>query len=934
MAGQLAVTELMYAAAPAVGGSDYDYIEFQNIGDAPLPLGGLMFTQGLTYAFPTQDLAPGQFIILAKNIDVFRSRYGNLATVIGPYAGQLDNAGEALTISRNGVGVLSFEYSPNWYPQTNTQGFSLVPVNPLATTPTPSERAYWRPSSAMFGSPGFADPSSLTPNSVVINEVLAHTDLPLGDWIELKNTTAQSIDIGGWFLSDNNSDLKKYKIPAGTMIPAGGFVTFTQFAQFDNPTNARVPFGLSELGDETLYLTAADAQENILGYQVQQSILASDREVTMGRYVKSSGGTDFTFLQIASFGAENAPPLVFPAVINELLYAPTDPADEFIEIRNLSAQTLNLFHSVATQNTWKLGGGVEFTFPAGASIPANGLALVTLSDPNAFRAKFSIPVSIPIFGPYTGLLSNQGEEIELLRPGDPETTGEVPYYRVDRVNYSTDAPWPDGTDQGGVSLAKLGPTTYGNDGANWGPGPVGGTPGAANATIVTVSINNTTVTEQNGNVTATLTVTLSSAAAEVVTVNFSTFDGTALAAEDYEAKSGQVTFQPGQTQQTIDVVVLGDLNQEDNEEFTVILNNPVNATLGDASGRVTIDNDDSAALPAISVGDVSVAEGNAGTSVITFVLQLSASSTDTVTVDIQTADASALAGEDYIALTQTLTFPPGTTTLNATVTINGDVTVEPTEKFLLNLSNPTAATISDAQAAGRIFSDDPVAAPWQNAALPRDVDDDGAVDNDDANAILAQLNANGAGVLPPPTIDVVPPYLDVNGNNRITGLDALIVLNFLNRNLAGQSSLRAASDEIDSLVGDIAASRHVASSPAPLDLILAAGLWSGENGSGRHLPTSPPAARIAANADPTDERLAPQTADPPAVSAAIARSDAGDALVLDRSYVASCLAVDAALEQRDGEPHASRHAGSIQPDAFGHPSKFRRARMSRGPNLI
>ena len=177
----------------------------------------------------------------------------------------------------------------------------------------------------------------------------------------------------------------------------------------------RVPFGLSELGGETLYLSAADAQENILGYQVQQQILASDREVTMGRYNKTSGGTDFVNLQIGTFNAENAPPSVFPAVINEVLYAPTDPADEFIEIRNVSTQVLNLFHPVATQNTWKLDG-VEFSFPAGASIAANGFALVTFSDPAVFRAKYSIPVSVPIFGPFIGALSNQGEEIELLRP--------------------------------------------------------------------------------------------------------------------------------------------------------------------------------------------------------------------------------------------------------------------------------------------------------------------------------------------------------------------------------------------------------------------------------------------------------------------------------------------------------------------------------------
>lgn len=829
MAGELAVTELMYAAN---GGSDFDYIEFQNIGDAPLPLGGLSFTEGLTFDFPNQDLAPGQFIVLPKNITSFRSRYGDLATVIGPYGGQLDNAGESLTISRIGVPVLSFSYSPNWYSQTNTQGFSLVPVNVESTTSNPSERAYWRPSANMFGSPGFADPSSLAPNSVVINEVLAHTDQPAGDWIELKNTSSQAINVGGWFLSDERLTPKKYRIPPGTTIPTGGFVTFSQAAEFGNALNinTRVAFGLSELGGETLFLTAADALENILGYQVEQDILASDREVTMGRYTKSSGGTDFVTLQDDTFGAENLPALVGPVVINELLYAPNDLTDEFIELRNLNSQPLNLFHPVATQNTWKLGGGVDFTFPAGASIPANGFALVTVADPAAFRAKFAIPPSVPIYGPFTSALSNQGEEIELLRPGDPEqVTGEVPYYRVDRVNYDTQPPWPDGTDVGGVSLAKLIPNTYGNDGANWAPGPVGGTPGAANATIVTVSISNTSVTEQDGNMTATLTVTLSSASTDVVTVDYTTADGTAIAGQDYETKSGVVTFQPGVTEQTITLTILGDVQNELQEEFDVLLSNPTNVTLGDSTGRVTIDDNDPFA--SISVADVRVAEGDSGTAVATFVLQLSSPSNQAISVTVQTADASAIAGEDYVALAQTVTFEPGMTTANVAVTVNGDETVEPSEKFFLNLLNPTLATITDAQAVGRIFSDDPVPAPWQNAALTRDVNDDGVIDAADALTIIADLTANQARFLMPPTIDNLPPFLDVDGDNIIKARDALIVINFINRNLGRQAALVAASDEPQLLTAALSAPPPSTQSATALDLVLADDLWRSENDS-------------------------------------------------------------------------------------------------------
>ena len=73
------------------------------------------------------------------------------------------------------------------------------------TTPTPEQGNY------------------LPLTSVVINEVLTHTDPPLEDAIELANLTAVPVNIGGWYLSDSQSQLQKFRIPDGTVIPAGGF---------------------------------------------------------------------------------------------------------------------------------------------------------------------------------------------------------------------------------------------------------------------------------------------------------------------------------------------------------------------------------------------------------------------------------------------------------------------------------------------------------------------------------------------------------------------------------------------------------------------------------------------------------------------------------------------------------------------------------------
>ncbi|HEX9000675.1 MAG TPA: choice-of-anchor Q domain-containing protein, partial [Blastocatellia bacterium] len=111
-------------------------------------------------------------------------------------------------------------------------------------------------------------------------------------------------------------------------------------------------------------------------------------------------------------------------------------------------------------------------------------------------------------------------------------------------------------------------------------------------------------------------------------------------------------------------------------------------------------------LPGIFINDVTVAEGNAGTSTATFNVTLSTASTQTVTVQYATANGTATAGSDYVATSGMLTFNPGVTSQPIVVTINGDTVLEPGETFFINLSNPTNAVLVDAQGRGVIVNDD------------------------------------------------------------------------------------------------------------------------------------------------------------------------------------------------------------------------------------
>jgi hypothetical protein len=111
--------------------------------------------------------------------------------------------------------------------------------------------------------------------------------------------------------------------------------------------------------------------------------------------------------------------------------------------------------------------------------------------------------------------------------------------------------------------------------------------------------------------------------------------------------------------------------------------------------------------PSITIGDVGVMEGNAGTRAATFTVNLSAASALPVTVAYATANDSASAGSDYQTAAGTLTFGPGDTSKTVTVTVIGDRVAEPTETFVVNLSGPTNATIADGQGVGTILDNEP-----------------------------------------------------------------------------------------------------------------------------------------------------------------------------------------------------------------------------------
>jgi uncharacterized protein YjdB len=228
-----------------------------------------------------------------------------------------------------------------------------------------------------------------------------------------------------------------------------------------------------------------------------------------------------------------------------------------------------------------------------------------------------------------------------------------------------------------------------------------------NAIVPAISISDLTVTEGNAgtSVTAMFTLTLSAATKRTVSVDYATANGTATAPADYQTANGTITFNAGETTKTVSVTVNGDDLDEANETFFVNLTNAINATIADGQAVGTITDDDPS--PTISINDSSIAEGNSGTTNLTFTITLSAASGREVRVDYATADGTATSPADYQTTSGTLIFAPSETTKTVTVAIKGDTIDEPDETFSVNLLNAVNATIADNQGVGTITDDDP-----------------------------------------------------------------------------------------------------------------------------------------------------------------------------------------------------------------------------------
>ncbi len=439
-------TQEELAINPAWTREDFEFVEVLNLGALPVDLNGVKLAQAIEFTFPMISLPVGGRIVVVRNQAAFTTRYGTGINIAGTYSGTLSDSSEPISLVDSASQLIQqFVYSDSgaWPERPDGLGSTLEIVNPLTSATTADN---WRASIEYGGTPGTAGIGAIS--SIIINEVLTHTDPPLVDAIELYNPTASPIDVSGWYLSDDSDNFKKFRIQNGTVIAAGGYLVFDE--DDFNPTPGVDPsFSFNSAHGDDAWVVRADVAGKLTQFVDHVEFPAAANGESFGRWPNAAG--NLYPMVSRTLGATNSGPRIGPVVISEVMYNASGGNDdlEYIELVNITGAPVDL-------SNWKIDRGADFAFALGTTIPAGGVLVLIRFDPSdpanearlaTFRNTYGISPTIPLIGGYGGelngaVLDNGGETVRLARPDVPQPDQFVPYLLVDEVSYDDVAPWP------------------------------------------------------------------------------------------------------------------------------------------------------------------------------------------------------------------------------------------------------------------------------------------------------------------------------------------------------------------------------------------------------------------------------------------------------------------------------------------------------------
>ena len=442
----LIISEIMFNPPGNDGTDSLEFVEIFNTEPVEVRIDGYRLSGDIDYTFPPDlKIGPRSFLVIARDPSSLMSASG-VGVALGPYVGGLPNdRGIVQLRNRSDALLLEVDYDTRmpWPIASDGAGHSLFLARPDHGE---NSAEAWSASYGKGGTPGLHEPETNNPlDSILINEFLAHTDLPLVDYIELFNYSTQSVDISECLLSDSPAT-NKYEIPAGTVLAPGEFVAFSQ-------TN--IGFSLSSHGDE-IYLSNPDGSRVIDAVRFE----AQARGISTGRF--PDGSPCLHTLAGLSPGSANtnAGLKTDDIVINEVMYHPIsgDDNDEYVELHNIGSNTVNV-------GDWQFIDGITYTIPGGKEIPAGGYLVVAKNALSLINRYPQLDAGNTL-GDFTGRLADSGEIIVLAKPDDPQFPAQD-LVVVDQVTYGDSDRWGYWSDGGGSSLELVDPRSDNRLAMNW-----------------------------------------------------------------------------------------------------------------------------------------------------------------------------------------------------------------------------------------------------------------------------------------------------------------------------------------------------------------------------------------------------------------------------------------------------------------------------------
>ena len=445
----LVLSEILYHPARRTDGRNLEFIELYNSQPFFEDISGWRIAGDYDFTFPPNTvIGGGGFLILAPNPADITAVYG-LTNVVGGFTNTLSHSGgKVQLLSDRGAVFLEVNYknqSP-WPLAADGAGHSLALVRPSLGENDPHA---WAASVRKGGSPGGWEYVDADPRrSVVLNEVLA-TPAAAGTkpFVELYNHSDVAVNLAGCRLG-YDATAPGYVFPAGTQIPSGGFLAVAA-EQLGFPLRADAT---------TLFFSAPDGGDvfDAVGFVPAFAGTARGRQ--------ADGGAEFYPLSAPTPGAPNAPPRPSELVLSELMYSPPsgDKNLQYVEVHNPGGNAVGL-------EGWKLAGGIDFTFPSGATLPAGGY-LVVARNAARLRTVYTNLTTANCLGNFSGSLAGGGERITLTRTVTitlADTTTQAVDAVVDEVSYRVGGQWGHWAAGGGSSLELVDVHASRRFGANW-----------------------------------------------------------------------------------------------------------------------------------------------------------------------------------------------------------------------------------------------------------------------------------------------------------------------------------------------------------------------------------------------------------------------------------------------------------------------------------